>query len=78
MLSGCFSFYDPRAAVNILASADEGAGRCKYTLPPDPGTLFPWRASLNHLVHPNESEQTRISISVNIVLDWLNHYAWDV
>jgi uncharacterized protein (TIGR02466 family) len=63
--SGAISFYDPR-----------GSGR-EFTLAPSPGTLLMWHSSLNHLVHPNMSEEARISISFNIVLEWANHYASD-
>jgi uncharacterized protein (TIGR02466 family) len=73
--SGAISFYDPRATVNMLVPAGERAGRSEYTLHPDPGTLLLWHSSLNHLVHPNVSEETRISISFNVVLEWANHYA---
>ena len=76
--SGAISFYDPRAAVNMLPATGEGAHRAEYTLHPDPGTLLIWHSSLNHLVHPNVSEETRISISFNIVLEWANHYVSDV
>lgn len=76
--SGAISFYDPRSTVNMLAPADEAASRAEYTLQPDPGTLLLWHSSLNHLVHPNGSDQTRISVSFNIVLEWANHYASDL
>lgn len=75
--SGAISFYDPRAAVNMLVPGGDGAGGHEYTLTPGPGTLLLWHSSLNHLVHPNLSEETRISISFNIVLEWANHYASD-
>ena len=74
--SGAISFYDPRTALNLLA-AGEGSDRHEYTLQPDAGTLLLWHSSLNHLVHPNSSEETRISVSFNIVLEWANHYASD-
>ncbi len=75
--SGAISFYDPRATVNMLTPAGRGGSDCEYTLRPGPGTLLLWHSSLNHLVPANGSEQTRISISVNIVLEWANHYASD-
>ncbi len=75
--SGAISFYDPRATVNMLTPADPGGSDNEYTLRPGPGTLLLWHSSLNHLVHPTLSEQTRISISFNIVLEWANHYASD-
>ena len=74
---GAISFYDPRGTVNMLMPAGESAGAHEYTLRPGPGTLLLWHASLNHLVHPHQSEQARISISFNIVLEWANHYASD-
>ena len=74
---GAISFYDPRSTVNMLLPAGEAAGGHEYTVKPSPGTLLLWHSSLNHLVHPNESEEMRISISFNIVLEWANHYASD-
>lgn len=73
--SGAISFYDPRAMVNMLLPDAPRAERPEYTLHPEPGTLLLWHSSLNHLVHPNVSEETRISISFNIVLEWSNEYA---
>ena len=75
--SGAISFYDPRATVNMLTPAGPSGSDCEYTLRPGPGTLLLWHSSLNHLVHPNLSDETRISISFNIVLEWANHYASD-
>ena len=75
--SGAISFYDPRATVNMLAASGEDSGGDEYTLRPTPGTLLLWHSSLIHLVHPNVSDETRISISFNIVLEWANHYASD-
>ena len=75
--SGAISFYDPRTALNMLVAPGEGAGRHEYTLQPEPGTLLLWHSSLNHLVHPNSSDETRISVSFNIVLEWANHYVSD-
>jgi len=74
---GAISFYDPRSTVNMLVPAGAGAGGHEYTVTPGPGTLLLWHSSLNHLVHPNQSVETRISISFNIVLEWANHYASD-
>ena len=75
--SGAISFYDPRAAPGMPAVAGEDGDRHQYTLQPEPGTLLLWHSSLIHLVHPNHSEETRISVSFNIVLEWANHYASD-
>ena len=75
--SGAISFYDPRSTVNMLAPGGQGAGHPEYTIKPSPGTLLLWHSSLNHLVHPNVSEEARITISFNVVLEWANHYASD-
>ena len=75
--SGAISFYDPRSTVNMLLPGDEGPGDHEYTVTPSPGTLLLWHSSLNHFVHPNQSVESRISISFNIVLEWANHYASD-
>ncbi|TFH40694.1 MAG: hypothetical protein E4H01_16140 [Lysobacterales bacterium] len=71
---GAISFYDPRAGVNMLVPGGEGH---EYTIKPGPGTLLLWHSSVNHLVHPNLSDEPRISISFNVVLEWANHYASD-
>jgi uncharacterized protein (TIGR02466 family) len=75
--SGAISFYDPRSLANMLAPAQDEGAAPEYTLTPGPGTLLLWHSSLNHFVHPNLSEETRISVSFNIVLAWANHYASD-
>ena len=36
-----------------------------------------WPAFLHHLVHPNLSHETRISVSFNVVLRWNNEYLPD-
>lgn len=74
---GAISFYDPRAAVNMPRPPGAVTGAHEYTLRPGPGTLLLWHSSLNHLVHPNQSDEPRISISFNVVLEWANHYASD-
>jgi hypothetical protein len=61
----------------MLAPVQPGPGAPEYTLTPGPGTLLLWHSSLNHLVHPNLSEEARISVSFNVVLAWSNHYASD-
>ena len=33
-----------------------------------------WPASLMHFVHPNLADETRISLSFNIVLKWSDDY----
>jgi hypothetical protein len=36
-----------------------------------------WPAFLHHLVHPNLSHETRISVSFNVVLRWKEDYLPD-
>lgn len=72
--SGGISFYDPRTAVNLLARDGEALSRREFAVSPSAGTMLMWDSSINHSVHPNLSEDTRISISFNISLAWSDHY----
>ena len=73
--SAAISFYDPRTSANMLAVPGDKFARHEYTVKPQPGTLLMWHAAVQHLVHPNLSEDSRITISFNVVLEWANHYA---
>lgn len=73
--SGAISFYDPRVSANMLSTSGDLLSRHEYTLKPLPGTLLLWHAGVQHLVHPNRSQQSRITVSFNVVLEWANHYA---
>jgi uncharacterized protein (TIGR02466 family) len=68
------SFYDPRTAVNMLAQDAETLSRSEFAVRPTAGTMLMWDSSIDHSVHPNLSEDTRISISFNIALAWSDHY----
>ena len=68
------SFYDPRTAVNMLARDGEALSRREFAVRPSAGLILMWHSSINHSVHPNLSEDTRISISFNISLAWSDHY----
>ena len=46
----------------------------EHTILPKTGELLLWPAFLNHFVHPNLSDETRISISFNIILKWSDDY----
>lgn len=65
---GCISFYDPRGAANMTAIKGDGQIEAEYTLLPEAGELLLWPAFLLHFVHPNLSEEPRLSISFNVVL----------
>jgi uncharacterized protein (TIGR02466 family) len=72
--SAGISFYDPRSAVNMLAKDGEALSRSEFAVRPSPGTMLMWDSSINHSVHANLSEDTRISISFNIALAWSDSY----
>ena len=71
------TFYDPRPGVNMLSIKNDAYIDPEFTLFPEPGLLLLWPGFLNHFVHPNLSDETRISISFNIVLKWHDHYLPD-
>lgn len=75
--SAGISFYDPRAAVNMLARDGEALSRREFAVRPRAGTMLMWHSSIYHSVHSNLSEDTRISISFNIALAWSDHYLSD-
>lgn len=72
--SGCISFYDPRGAVNMTAVKRDPYIEAEHTIRPRPGLILLWPAFLHHFVHPNLTEETRVSISYNVVLKWSDEY----
>jgi len=68
------SFYDPRAAVNMLAVGDEALAQREHPVRPGAGNLLLWNSFVNHSVHPNLAEVTRISISFNVALKWSQRF----
>jgi len=71
------SFHDPRAMANMTAIKGDPNINPEYRIDPQPGLIALWPSFLNHSVHPNLSEEPRISISFNIVLKWRNSYLPD-
>ncbi|MEM7255876.1 MAG: TIGR02466 family protein [Pseudomonadota bacterium] len=67
---GAISFYDPRPQANMNAVAGDPQIEAEYTVQPTDGMLLLWPSFLHHFVHPNLSQQPRISISFNVVLKW--------
>lgn len=65
---GCVTFYDPRGAVNMTAIKNDPQIDPELTISPAPGTILMWPAFLMHFVHPNLSQEPRISISFNVVV----------
>ncbi len=70
----CISFFDPRPQANMNAIRGDGQFDPEYRIKPTPGLLILWPAFLHHLVHPNLSRETRISVSFNIVARWKDEY----
>ena len=65
---GAISFYDPRPQANMTAIEGDPQIEAEHLVQPDAGTILLWPSFLHHLVHPNLSNDPRISISFNIVL----------
>ncbi len=70
----CITFYDPRTGFNLQSIAKDPYVDPEYTILPKPGLLMMWPAGLMHFVHPNLSDETRVSISFNIILKWSDSY----
>ena len=75
--SGCITFYDPRGAVNMTAIKGDPNIEAEHTVKPKAGTILLWPAFLHHFVHPNLTDQPRVSISFNVVLKWSDDYLPD-
>lgn len=71
---GCITFYDPRGTVNMNAVKRDPYVEMEHTVTPEPGMILLWPSFLHHFVHPNLSEDARISVSFNVVLNWSNDY----
>ena len=71
---GAISFFDPRAQANMLAVKGDGQVEAEHRVMPKPGMLLIWPAFVHHLVHPNLSQESRISVSFNVVLNWRDDY----
>ena len=69
---GCISFYDPRNSANMVTAGTESDARSSYVVRPMPGTLLMWPSPLQHFVHPNLSEEHRITISFNLTVERWN------
>lgn len=65
----CISFYDPRTGANMITVGTESDARAAHVVRPSPGTLLMWPSPLQHYVHPNLSEEIRVSISFNLIMD---------
>lgn len=68
------TFYDFRPGINMNSINKDPYVDPEHTILPKTGELLLWPAFLNHFVHPNLSDETRISISFNIILKWSDDY----
>lgn len=71
---GCLTLYDPRGAVNMTAIKSDPYIEPEYTVSPEAGMMLLWPAFLSHFVHPNLSQEPRISVSFNVMLEWSDDY----
>jgi hypothetical protein len=46
----------------------------EHTINPTAGLIVVWPAFINHFVHPNLAQQSRISVSFNVMLNWSDEY----
>lgn len=72
---GCISFYDPCTAANMVTVKTGRDARAAHVVAPSPGTLLMWPSPVQHYVHPNLSEEHRVTISFNVLMD-AAHYGW--
>ena len=71
---GAISFYDPRPQANMGAIKGDGQIDPEYRVQPVPGLMLLWPSFLHHLVHPNLSDELRISVSFNVMLNRKDSY----
>ncbi len=71
---GAISFFDPRPQANVVAIRNDGQVNPEHRIDPRAGMMLLWPSFLHHLVHPNLSDELRISISFNVILKWSDDY----
>jgi uncharacterized protein (TIGR02466 family) len=64
---GCISFYDPRTGANMITVGSEPDARSAHVVHPSAGMLLMWPSPVQHYVHPNLSQEQRITISFNLI-----------
>jgi len=64
---GCITFYDPRVT-NMTAIHDDPQSEPELTVTPAAGMILMWPAFLMHFVHPNLSDEARVSVSFNLMV----------
>jgi uncharacterized protein (TIGR02466 family) len=63
---GCISFYDPRTGANMIAAGSQPDAHAAHVVRPSAGMLLMWPSPVQHSVHPNLSQEHRVSISFNL------------
>jgi len=63
--SGMIEFLDPRSDLSHWRILDAGTFRWKRTIRPAAGELIVFPSYLVHWVHPNESQEERVTIAFN-------------
>lgn len=66
---GCISFYDPRTGADMITVGTEPDARAAHVVRPSAGTLLMWPSPVQHYVHPNLSEEHRVTISFNVLMN---------
>lgn len=67
-LPGCFSFYDPRIAMNMNAIKRDPYHDYHKHLIPKPGLLVMWPAYVSYFVHPNPSREPAMRVAFDVQL----------
>lgn len=63
--SGALEFIDPRGSIGATARVEAPFTRKRFTFRPRAGTCLLWPAFLKHWVHPNRSDEERVSAAFN-------------
>lgn len=71
---GAISFFDPRPQANVTAIMGDGQIDPEIRIQPEPGLMLLWPSFLHHLVHPNLSDDIRVSVSYNVLLKDVQRY----
>ena len=53
----------------MVTVGSEPDARAAHVVRPSAGTLLMWPSPLQHYVHPNLSEEHRVTISYNLIMD---------
>ena len=59
----------------MLAIGGETLSRREHRESPSAGSMLLWNSFINHSVHPNMAQITRVSVSFNVALAWTDEQA---